>query len=85
MQQNREQENDPLRDLLAITPQQDAAAEQSVQRAVHAAQRHVGTHDVLNLMLVNLWQVLAQMLAPLFLVHKQNTMNKQNRKEINHG
>ncbi|PJA31987.1 MAG: hypothetical protein CO187_06385 [Zetaproteobacteria bacterium CG_4_9_14_3_um_filter_53_7] len=75
-------DHDPLKQLLAVTPEDDAVAQQSVQKAVQTARRHVGTHDVLSLMLVNLWQVLAQMLAPLFLI-KKHELN--HNKENNHG
>lgn len=67
---------DPLASLLAISPEADSQAEKSVERAVHAAHRHVSTHDILSLMLVNLWQVLAQMLAPLFLIKQQKLKEK---------
>jgi len=67
---------DPLANLLAISPEEDSRTEQSVEKAVHAAHRHVGTHDVLSLMLVNLWQVLAQMLALLFLIKQHKLKEK---------
>jgi len=72
-------EHDPLKQLLAIKPEEDTEAQQSIQKAVQTARRQIGTHDVLSLMLVNLWQVLAQMLAPLFLIKKHKT------KETNEG
>jgi len=74
--------HDPLKQLLAITPEEDAVAQQSIQKAVQTAHRQVGTHDVLSLMLVNLWQVLAQMLAPLFQMNKHEVNDK---KENNNG
>jgi len=83
METNREPDHDPLANLFAISPQQEVAVEQSVQAVVHRARRQVGVHDVMGLMLVNLWQVLAQMLAPLFLM-KKNELN-QKKDGDNHG
>ena len=73
-------EPDPLQGLLAIAPDEDVSTQQSVQKALRKARRQVGVHDVLGLMLVNLWKVLAQIIAPLFLI-KKTKLNNQHKGE----
>jgi len=72
MEQNRNRRNDPMAELFAIAPHDDLSVEESVEKVVQRARRQVGAHDVLSLMLVNLWQVLTQMLVPLFLINKHH-------------
>jgi len=79
MEPNRS--DDPMATLFAVP--ESPASDQTVKKVVQQARRQVGTHDVMGLMLVNLWRVVAQLLTPIFLMGQRPAKHelKENNNE----
>jgi len=69
---------DPLKTLLAES-QQVVDPPPMIEDVLHIAKRDVGVRDMMGLMFVNLWVVIAKILMPFFVV------SRKSKKDVRRG